>query len=55
MLVIVLIAFVSRPYRRLSRAYAETPPPAAAADTTEEGGSSGALRPEPNGSVSTGE
>ncbi|MBN9198420.1 MAG: MFS transporter [Microbacterium ginsengisoli] len=37
MLVIVLIAFVSRPYRRLSRAYAETPPPPAAADATEEG------------------
>jgi MFS transporter, DHA3 family, multidrug efflux protein len=37
MLVVVLIAFVSRPYRRLSRAYAETPPPPAAADATEEG------------------
>ncbi len=38
MLVAVLIAFVSRPYRQLSRAYAEAVPPNSGEDDEDDAG-----------------
>jgi len=43
MLIAVLIAFVSRPYRQLSRAYGEAPPPNAGEDGDDDAETGGAV------------